>query len=93
VALVEFGRGQGLGHERSRLAPVGWPGPVGFGIRWLLELDHLKRSTSRYQRGHGDGWSLEQMNDDGGRGVGCVVLARREKTEGMDGKKFCAGKA
>ena len=93
MALVEFVREQGSGHERSRLAPVRWPGLVESGIRWPLGPDHLRLSTSRYQRGHGGEWSLDQMNDGGGRGVGCVVLAHREKNGGMGGRRFCARKA
>lgn len=33
------------------------------------------------------------MNDGGGRGVGCVVLAHREKNGGMGERRFCARKA
>ena len=91
--LVEFGREEGPRHEHSRLAPGGWPGRFGAEILWLLELDHLRRSTSRYQPKRGDGRSLDQMNDGGGRGVECVVLAHRGKSEGMDERMFCVRKA
>ena len=93
MALVEFGRGQGFRGEGSGLAPVWWAWLVGFGTQWLLELDHLRQSTSLYQPRRGDERSRDQMNDGGGRGVGCVGWAHREKNEELGEKKFCARRA
>lgn len=91
--LVEFAQEQGLRCGHSRLAPVGWPLLFGFGILWLLGLDHLRRSTSRYQPKRADERSLDQMNDGGGRGVESVVLVHRGRNGGLDERMFCARKA
>jgi hypothetical protein len=91
VDLVESVQEWGPRHERSRLVLVGWPWLVG--ILWRLELDHLRRSTSRYRPKRDDERSPDQMNGGVGRGVERVVLAHRGMSGELGERKFCARKA
>ena len=91
AGLAEFAREQEPGHEHSRLVLVRRRSL--FELVWQLELGHLRRSTSRYRPKRDDEGAQDRMNDGGGRGVGCAVLAHRGRSEEMGGKRFCARKA